>query len=285
MDALSPPTIPVTPMMQRYLDLRALRGQRDAGGKVTKGLLDQHLEKAEETATSSGVAKLADDYSESVRIASEFFVPENVKDERFFGPDRPPLNHEPGTASTNQVGALFQRYEKEAWKVAGARELDFWFLDRELVVTQARGLRFANGRLSSHGPRIDLLLAAMDGTPIVGELKVAGDSSPYLALIQALASAAYLTPKLQRRRLKHHDQLDRLSDGVETCDVYLVVALELECSKLRQKILEVTSELSSRLAPQLASSVRKIAAIRLSYTPEKERDGRGADRIFSADSR
>ena len=280
------PTIPVTPLMQRYLDLRKLKGKRDSDFRVTKGLLAQHLEEAEKAATPAGVTELADEYRESVRRASEFFVPDNVNHERFFGPDRPPLNHEPGLGSTSQVGALFQSFQKAngPWRVAKASDLDFWFLDRELVVTHARGMRFANGRLSSHGPRIDLLLAAKDGTPIVGELKVAGDSSPYLALIQALASAAYLTPELQRRRLKlRHDQRDRLTDELGPLDVYLVVAKELVRSKLRREILEVTTGLAKQLAPQLAPSVRRIAAVNLSYAPGKGKGRRGAKLDFRAD--
>ena len=277
---MSKPTIPITPIMQRYLDLRLLRGKRDAAGTVTKGLLAQHLEKAEQAATAVGVAELADEYRESVRLASEFFVSDNVNDERFYGPDRPRLNHEPGLGSTNQAGALFQSFQgaREPWEVAGAADLDFWFLDRELVATHARGRRFASGRLSSHGPRIDLLLASRDNTPIVGELKVAGDSSPYLALIQALAAAASLTPDLQRRRLKlHHDQRHQLSE-TGPLDAYLVVAKELERSKPRQEILKVTTSLAKQLAPQLAPFVRRIAAIRLSYGSGKGE--RGAKLIF-----
>lgn len=276
---MSADAIPITPMMERYTCLREVRGIR-VEGKVSKGLLDQHLERAKLANETKEVSKLVSDFEKSVELAEAFFAGEHERDEPFFGSPRKPLAYEPGTKSTSRIGALFQRYPNVAWEVPKAPELGFRFLERELVVTQARGLRFVDGRPSTNGPRIDLLLASADGLPIVGEVKVGGDSNPYLALIQALAAVAYLTPSSQRRRLRHHCAEGVLTDDDSRIDVYLIAAHELVRSKPRRAIFEQTESLSETLAPKLSHYVRRIAAVDLSYSPELGIDGRSVEPRF-----
>lgn len=277
---MSTNAIPVTPMMNRYTRLRELRGIR-VDGKLIDGLLDQHLAEARLANEPDEISRIVSDFEESVELAEAFFVEDNVQDEPFFGSPRKPLVHEPGTSSTSQIGALFQHYPGATWDVPERPELGFRFLERELVVTQARGFRFEDGRVSSNGPRIDLLLASADGLPIVGEVKVAGDSSPFLALIQALAAAAYLTPPLQRGRLLHHSPAGALSGDDTRIDVYLIAVSELVRSKPRRAILDETKGLSEKLAPKLGKYVRRIAGVDLSYDPELGLRGRRVEPRFS----
>lgn len=275
--------IPVTPMMDRYSSLREIKGVK-VDGELTDGLLDQHLAEAKLANEPDGVSRIVSEFETSAELAAAFFVEDNVRDEPFFGSPREPLKPEPGTSSTSQIGALFQRYPEATWDVAEQPELSFRFLERELVVTQARGFRFEDGRVSSNGPRIDLLLASADGLPIVGEVKVKTDSSPFLALIQALAAAAYLTPPLQRGRLLHHGPDGVLSGDDPRLDIYLIAVDELLNSEPRQAILEETMSLSEKLAPRLSRYVRRIAGLDLSYDPELGISGRCVERRFSFDA-
>lgn len=82
----------------------------------------------------------------------------------------------------------------------------FRYVDRELIPSRV----FADGK-ASYLPlgapelrkvRTDLLMTdAKDRTPIVGELKVAGDQNALFALIQVLATAAQLSVPAQLARL------------------------------------------------------------------------------------
>jgi hypothetical protein len=64
---------------------------------------------------------------------------------------------------------------------------------------------FKDGRRSTSAMRIDALLRADDGAPVVAELKAAtavrNDADPFYALIQALAATAQLATPPQRERL------------------------------------------------------------------------------------
>lgn len=251
--------IPTTPLMARYEGLRQLRGNEE-------GLLEQHLRLAREA--NENPAELVDQFAESVETAATFFADENARDEGFFGSPREPLGHEPGLSKTAELGALFQAQGDRLWEASvDGEDLSFRYLDRELVVTQARGLQLASGAVSSRGPRIDLLLASADGTPIIGEAKVGGDSSAYLALIQVLAAAGYLLPPRQSERLRHHDPAGHLGSELERFDLYLVAAQELENSEIRREILAETNRLSAALLDKgLSRFVRRIAAIKLEAT-------------------
>lgn len=69
--------------------------------------------------------------------------------------------------------------------------------------------QYEDGTPSTKGMKIDLLLRHEDGTPIVGETKVAKvegyDTDAVLALIQALAGATqFATPSQQERLAVHY---------------------------------------------------------------------------------
>jgi hypothetical protein len=77
-----------------------------------------------------------------------------------------------------------------------AGELDFLYLDRELVMLRTT----ASHRQAGFTPpkremRMDLLLCARDGTPIVGEIKVKRDRDLSYALVQALTCVSLLASK------------------------------------------------------------------------------------------
>jgi hypothetical protein len=120
-------------------------------------------------------------------------------------------------------------------KVEGAPDLDFAYLDREIVPTRTRPAREFDSE-DGASLRIDLLLAdAATGRPIIGELKIATDKDPYTGLVQALAAAAQMLSAGQRRRLTEHSERPGLREriaplrlaGIEDeslLDVYVLLA-------------------------------------------------------------
>jgi hypothetical protein len=73
-------------------------------------------------------------------------------------------------------------------------ELNFSFVDRELVPTRTTHERFfENGEPANCFRRLDWLLAnAQDRLPIIAEVKVRNDKNPFSALVQLLMYAAEL---------------------------------------------------------------------------------------------
>lgn len=199
-----PSKIPLTPIAARYANLPETHSAR--------------LEVAQELLASPD--QLAREFLDSVEVAERYF------DDRDRKPSEDPFHEErtafgdhvkPGLASTPSLCRWFEGNRKRTWKVLGdsERRLGFSYLDRELVSTRAPGELLADGRSTKHGPRMDLLLMKSDGrVPIIGEVKLTTkskqgkwtpDKDPFYALIQALASAAYVLPRNQFARLGLHD--------------------------------------------------------------------------------
>src|SRR2546423_930194 len=95
-------------------------------------------------------------------------------------------------------------------------------------MTAAGGERRLAARIEDiyEAPRIrtDLLLVnatSGDRTPIVAEVKVAGDENALLALVQALAAAAQLSPESQRQRLVDVYP-EEFADVPSRIDVYVI---------------------------------------------------------------
>jgi hypothetical protein len=86
------------------------------------------------------------------------------------------------------------------YEVEHGGDLAFRYVDREIFPLRST---------EEDGPRpdvrwLDLLLVGDGGRPIVGELKIGGDSLAPLALVQALMYAAELSSQSQLKRLAKH---------------------------------------------------------------------------------
>lgn len=165
--------------------------------------------------------------------------------------------------------SLITMIGKETVEVAGSPELNFVYLDREIVTARAPGATFRsqNGELRSSRslPKLDLLLAnADDGTPIVAELKVGDDRDPFYALIQALAHAAMLSTRNQLDRL-HHQYEHAIAKDSEKVDVYVVLVGSAtgsnwsEFDRLARKLASGLLEIGS-----FSSRVRNVEQVKLS---------------------
>jgi hypothetical protein len=245
-----PATIPVTEMLLLYRLLRRMR-QKD------------RLAMARWLAREPQV--LASMFTRSVRAFAKY---ENL--ERFHG-DRSTRVGPAGGLSTGRH--LLEHLCNEApadghWPIVGAPRLNFTLVDYEVEVTRTTGgARFEDGTPATAGLTMDLLLRAMDGAPIVCEVKVGtekkDDTDPFFALVQALASAAHLVTDSQLSRLK--DSYPKLASKGGPIDVYV---LFVKPTKKRKSLYQddfcsTARELADGLIrmPEISRHVRHLALI------------------------
>lgn len=140
--------------------------------------------------------------------------------------DRDSTSFSPGSKTRVVAQSLITMIEGGTVEVAGNQELSFRYVDREIVSARTPKATFrtvdGDARSASTLPKLDLLLASGDGTPIVAELKVGDDRDPFYALIQALAHAAMLVTENQLKRL-HAQYPKDISKDCEKVDVYVVL--------------------------------------------------------------
>jgi hypothetical protein len=239
--------IPVTPLAQEYRRLLKLSQP-------------QRLKRAEQLIRRP--ASLAKAFRDSRRQFTSFDHP----DEDFYDPvpKRTKLPEKPkGLGSTVEVAARLSGGPK---RVLGDDRLSFIYIDRELVPARTKsGAVFADGKSIRSGLRLDLLLANRhDGTPIIGEVKVAQDKDPFFALIQALTHAAYLSTPSQLKRLARVYSKKKIKVG-KKLDVYLLLAQAPAAATYWFELREAARRLAARLIDQKAMTdgVRRIAAVDL----------------------
>ena len=249
--------IPQTLLQTRYRELR-------------KSSFEKRLELAEAHIDDSG-RTLAKEFKDSLAETKEYFRDHDFSDEPLY--PKPRLQQGPsGLKNSVTLGRYLQRHRTMRWKVAGDRSLDFHYLDREIVATRAPGARLDGGRSTRLGPRVDLLLAnAETGRPTLGEVKLTSsgspDKDPYYAMIQALASAAYLLPHNQASRLAldPHDPEDRIRDLRGGIELYLLIGRPPKHSRYWYRLRETTEQLALVLAPQIQASIPGIVGLQLDW--------------------
>jgi hypothetical protein len=161
---------------------------------------------------------------------------------------------EPVTSTTTFVANLVADGHHQ---VVDFPELDFDFVDREIFPLRSTTIP-ADGR----GVRrsIDVLLRAGNGLPIVGELKVAGDSPAYFALVQALAYSVDLSSESQLRRLADHYDFIVPADQ-PVISIYLIAHAAPERGAFRRRSLEATKVIVDKLITdrRVRNVIRHIA--------------------------
>jgi hypothetical protein len=257
--------IPLTPLAKRYANL-------PKNHKARLGMAKELLKSPD---------RLVEEFFDSLADSKRFFdAPDHdhsrepfYEEERTFSDDIGP-----GLASTPSLGRWFEENRGRVWKVLGDVDglLDFHYLDRELVSTRAPGERLARGRSTRFGPRLDLLLAKADSrAPVIAEVKVTSlnkqtggwqlDKDPFYALIQALASAAYVLPAKQFSRLAHHDPRRLLDLGQQRVALYLMIGREPEMARQWFDLRECAERLSNAILPNLSPHVETIAGLDLEW--------------------
>jgi hypothetical protein len=251
--------IPPTDLAERY------RGLHQPGGTAARLRMAHQLVDNPEL--------LVDEFQQSLADADRFFAQHGELSSAPFYDERDPLDRDPGLGSTPALSRWFdeQQNRERRWDVLGAEYLSFYYLDRELVSTRAPGHRWMGGS-TARGPRLDLLLAREDGLPVIGEVKLTSragkrpkpDEDPFYALIQALASAAYLLPRNQFKRLDRHDNEDRLDLSRRRLGIYLLIGDPPEAGSWFE-LRELAETLSTQILPELGDHLAVIAGLELAW--------------------
>jgi hypothetical protein len=257
--------IPITPMFD-YYSLLHFKG----AGREGKSTYQLRLKEAKLLLRDPAI--LAAKFEESVAQAQRYFRAHDFGAQDFY-PTRREFKKPPGIESTDALGHWLKLGQQAPWRVLGDDSLSFYYLDRELVPTRAPGARLADGRSTSTGPRLDLLLANAEfGRPIVGEVKLTSrrgspDKDSFFALIQALTAAAYLLPANQQARLrrKAHDPEGRLDTNGDRLDLYLLTGDAPPHSPAWFELRDCAERLAAALAPQISSQIHTIASLELSW--------------------
>lgn len=189
--ARTKPLIPLTALHREYLDL-------------LHKTQEPRLRRAEKLCASA----IAEQFSETVAGLEHFEARTREGSWLDFYPEkRTPLNKRADRGTTR----IAKRLENSGSKLHRTEDaaVSFRYIDRELVPLRRPGATFGKGRLhgktSRAAPRLDLLLQAKDGTPVIGEVKVAHDKDPFFGLIQALMHTAHLASDHQAERLAAAD--------------------------------------------------------------------------------
>ena len=191
---MTPRPIPFTPMHQLYKDARKM------GQKRRLGLAKRFVSEPEALGAIFGTS--VDAYRSGYENIGEPFHPK--KNRKKLLPLLPGDDIERGYDLTRILA-----HGSRSWAIEGCPSATaFKFVDYEIAPLRTTGGAAFEGAKSGRGPVADLLLVAADGTPVIGEIKVATatryDTDPVMALIQGLTLAATLATPQQRERLANH---------------------------------------------------------------------------------
>lgn len=237
------PSLPPTQLREYYDALHALKEQEQTA------LAELHADQPE---------RLIARFANSVEAVAAY----PALTEPFHGPRSEAWMDKAGEPVTSTTTFVANMAAAVSHKVTGAPELDFDYLDRE--VFPLRSTTIGVGERSVRRS-VDVLLRDKDGFPIVGELKVAGDSATYYALVQSLAYAAELSSASQLRRLGAHYGL-RIAEGDPALSIYLLAYAAPERGLYRKRSFAATEAITAKLMAdhRVGRVIRRIAYLEAS---------------------
>lgn len=242
--------IPYTPIVALYKKLK------DCPQRV-------RLDRAD--ALASDPKDLIDSFAVSIKAFRRY----SNNGEPFYPTERAEYTGKAGLGSTRELAALLDTGPK-VHKVASGQDLDFRYVDRELVLARTTGgARYDDDdhSRSTTGVRADLLLQNEDDCrPVIAEVKLATDKDPFVGLIQGLACASQLASKEQMARLRRWTK----DKGVVWADdnrvhVYVVLARLPRRSTYWPDLFDCAAELAQALMRSgvVRRSIAGIAALEI----------------------
>jgi hypothetical protein len=185
-------------MEQLYMKLSLDKdGRTNHWGEPGIGEQAHHLR----IASALTAAELVQDFLKSVTHYAGYEY-----DQRFYPRDRNPLTedkHRPRKDTdlkTSSIAWWLERYDGEL-RDASQSSLGIEYVARELVPLRTAGQGREMSRRSRRSRRLDLVLRAPDGAPVVTEVKAKTDQHPFYGVIQALMHVSQLASPAQRKRL------------------------------------------------------------------------------------
>lgn len=248
--------IPTTPLLKEY---RAMRQQSQR----------QRLDAAHELISS------ADAFAQRVRESIERFgVFDNTAEP--FCPHHAPLGDPVAIVGGRSLATALAQGTQT---VSGGAGFSFTLVDYEVPPARTTSKaplmlnQWDDGTRSITTMKIDLLLRHEDGTPMIGEAKVANargyDTDSVLALVQALAGATqFATPHQQRRLARHYPHAFELQSRLDV----VVVAYQppvLANSTFQAQLDAAARTLAQVLtqSPQFPKELRYIRFLRARGAP------------------
>jgi hypothetical protein len=160
---------------------------------------------------------LVDDFIESVATCQSYRNLQSFHDGRLLLSE---TSHRPLTTADLKTASIAWWLEAKDAEVRAldGTSLGLTYVDRELVPLRTSAHGGATSARSRRSRRLDLLLAASDGAPVISEIKAQTDQHPFYALVQLLMLAAQLATPYQRDRLsKHYPAISRTDGPLELC--------------------------------------------------------------------
>lgn len=149
---------------------------------------------------------------------------------------------------------------KRASVAIDGSHLEYAVIDYEVSpLRTAGGHRFEDGRAaaSSGAGGMDLLLAATDGVPVVGEVKAPADTSLFVALIQALTYACEILTEQQSVRLRNAYPGAFESAPGQLCEILILVSAG-DSPRLEQQTVRIVQNLLRDPLRSVAKHIRRI---------------------------
>ena len=237
--------VPIGPLRKTYLDLTQ-------GGALPQG--------GDERSVDEQVDSLAEAWRESIERMSPYDNAEegwvDAQAERHALPEPPACLSDVHTDREFVAWVL----ESQGLALEGSGELTYEFVDREINPVRTRRSTREDGSSADASGRggIDLLLVDAAGQPVVGEVKVRGDSDLRHALLQALAYASELATVNQMRRLRRwypgaFGRVDPLNAKIGI----LILQVERPADPTRESTAELIAALNAAALPRLG----KVTAV------------------------
>jgi hypothetical protein len=156
--------------------------------------------------------------------------------------------------------------------LAGGHPVPFTFVDYDISPFRTTGSESEEGRSGSGAGGIDLLLAASDGSlPVIVEIKAPGDTSLFMAFVQALTYAVEMSTPAQRSRLDraYPDRFRWFADGpwVDLC----LLTVHSKCDERSEEFVRLTHQLCDATvipATAIGDLVRSVDCFEVTFNIE-----------------
>jgi hypothetical protein len=172
-------------------------------------------------------------------------------------------------ANVRPIGVRFCLALSCGYRFEAGSTLDFDFVDHEVVPSRTKPKTvFMDGSPAQNEPRVDALFVNhSDRVPIVAEIKVGRDKTPFVALVQALAGVGQLVTGAQRTRLQTQYPSARFKFDLaaEVIDIYLIFVNPPDRARYWHELRHCTNRLAEDLVK--GQTLRRIALIDAAYDP------------------
>jgi len=166
---------------------------------------------------------------------------------------------------TNHITAIFE--EEPTQDVVNNKSLNFEYLCREISpvrTTHARTASGKSGKASGIGG-IDFVARNLRyDFPVLGEIKVNRDQTPFFALIQLLTYLSEMSTRNQRKRIKKYQLFTDEVSSDAPFFLYILTCHTLKMPSHWGRNLEKSKLMAGRLKRKLPDDIRDVVFLKMS---------------------